>query len=292
MERADHQVRPARPSDHEAVTEMCADIWDHRDGDYLPRVYPDWIRGEARRTLVAIRDGQIVGIAQCVMLSETEAWAQGLRVREEARGQGIGAALLQSLFSWADDNGAMVVRSMVFSWNAAGLGIARHVGFEPTMQFRFVHPEPISTATESPTLDPSVGWRAWIESDARQELAGLGLDDSESWAVRELCRGDFAEGAVIGDRSAAGVGVGLRGRSFENRETGEIVQEYAATAWPDGDTAESVMDAIRADASRRGARETRVLVPEAVGPISDVAAAGVSIADEPHFVLSLPLDAR
>ncbi|MFW6153125.1 MAG: N-acetyltransferase family protein, partial [Halobacteriota archaeon] len=127
-------VRDARLDDHDDVREMTADTWPGRQGgDYLGRVFPRWIEPGARpkRTLVAEVDGRAVAIAQCVLLSDVEGWGQGLRVHPSYRRRGLSRAVTAALFDWAREQGATVMRAMVFSWNVAGLGQARSTGYRP-----------------------------------------------------------------------------------------------------------------------------------------------------------------
>lgn len=287
------RIREARLDDHAEVSAMCEGIWEDRDGDYLPLVFPDWIEGQDRRTVVAIEEERIIGIAQCVLVSPTEAWGQGLRVHEQARGEGVAASIMNDLFTWARENGARVARSMVFSWNPAGMGVARGVGFEPTAEFRFVTPTPRDDPMPaSVILDDVAGWQMWSGSKARTAMSGLGLDVDESWAMRELRANDMTQRntlTVLSDGTAA---MAMRGRAFEDpRDESRTVQEYATSAWRDPDAAATLLSAIAVDAAEQGATATRVLVPEGPRYISDVAAAGSDIHSEPHFVFSADLTA-
>lgn len=288
----DIRIRPARQSDHDAVCRLCEDIWSDRDGDYLPRVYPQWIRGDDRNTLVAIDDTDVVGIAQCVLLTPHEAWCQGLRVHEDKRGQGIAATIMQELFAWARKRGATVARSMVFSWNRAGMGVARGVGFEPTTSFRFVTPAPSGDELPAAVVyDGERGWNYWQQSDANSHLHGLGLDDSESWAMRKLKFDDMTNNRTLTIADGEVTGVALRGRRENFDDKGETIrrQEYIATAWDDLSAANTLFRAIAFDANEQGATHTRVVIAEDITAISDAAAAGVPIDAEPHFIFSFDL---
>jgi GNAT superfamily N-acetyltransferase len=68
-------------------------------------VFDGWIEtdGPDQRTLVAAREGRAVGLLQVVMLSPTEAWAQGMRVDPAERGRGVGRRLTRKALSWAAD---------------------------------------------------------------------------------------------------------------------------------------------------------------------------------------------
>lgn len=295
-----YDIREARPEDHEAVAAFTRTTWPDREGsDYLPEIYPEWIEGADRRTLVADAGDDIAGIAQCVLLSEREAWCQGMRVNPDYRGEGVARRLTLDLFDWARERGALVARNMVFSWNVAGLGQSRSAGFDPATEFRWTHPEPDPDADPdlAVTRDPGVAWQAWIDSDARDALEGLALDREESWAVSELAPSDLRRAA---DETAvfAVCDDGIRGMTYRvrdyERETDDGIErmaEYSVGVWDDLPAARALLAAVRRDAAAIGADRTRVLLPETVGYVSDAAAVRADIADEPDFVLAADLTA-
>lgn len=302
------RIREARHDDHDAVAEITRETWTERDGDYLADVYPDWIDGEDRHTLVAEveNDGRsrVAGIAQCVLLTDHEAWGQGLRVHPDHRGEGISRDLTHALFDWAATEGATTMRVMVFSWNVAGLGQARGTGYDPVTEFRWATPEPDSEATPDLRIshDPDVAWRAWVDSDAARHLRGVALDLDESWAVSELTREDLhraadetavmavvRDGAGSTEGGACGMAVRVREYEREGANGAERRAEYGVGSWNDLDAARSLFDAIRRDAASIGADSTRVLIPETVRHVSDVAATRTPVSDEPDFVLAKDL---
>lgn len=299
------EIREARHDDYEAVAAFTRDTWPERDGsDYIPDVYHDWIDGEDRRTVVAEVDGHVAGLAQSVLLSDWEAWNQGLRVNPDFREQGVSVAITESLFDWAREQGARTTRVMVFSWNAPSLGQARTIGFEPTTEFRWAHPEPDPDARPSPdhdsgveiTADPDAAWRFWSECDARDTLRGLALDDEESWAISQLTRDDLRNAADDGGlfvvQDGGTKGLAYRVREYERGDEDSDPEkwvEYGVGAWADVASADALFAAIARDAAEQGADRTRVLIPEGVRTVSDVAACRVGISDEPDFVLSADL---
>jgi GNAT superfamily N-acetyltransferase len=319
MSGAQLTVREARHDDYEAVAAFTQNTWPERDGgDYIPDIYHDWIDGDDRRkrTVVAEVEGEVAGLAQSVMLSEWEAWNQGLRVHPDYRGRGVSVAMTEALFEWASERGARTASVMVFSWNEAGLGQSRACGYEPTTEFRWAHPEPDPDAEPRSdaqsglqiTDDSDAAWRFWTASDARDYLRGLALDDEESWALSQLTRGDLRAAAdddgllvVQGDGTT---GFAHRVRQYErdggdggsdgekdgdSADETETWVEYGVGAWADLSSADALFAAIARDAADRGADRTRVLIPETVEVVSDVAAARVEVSDEPDFVLSADL---
>ncbi|WP_353635395.1 GNAT family N-acetyltransferase [Halobacterium sp. NMX12-1] len=298
------EIRPAELSDYDDVVAFASDTWADRreDGDYIPRIFEDWVEsdGPDQRTLVADTGDDIAALAQVVLLSEHEAWAQGMRTNPDYRGRGVGSELVYAGFDWARERGATVARNMVFSWNVMGLGHSRATGFEPATEFRWVHPEPEADAgpDHEVTADPHAAWQFWQDSAAREHLRGLALDTEESWALSELTRERLAAAA---DRDALQVvqdeagtrGFAFRSRTYEREEDGEdqTWAEYGVGAWADQSACASLLDAIAADAASVGADRTRVLIPETAAAVSDVAVTRTEIGEEPDFVMAADLTA-
>lgn len=317
-------IRPAQADDYEAVAAFTRDTWADRDStDYIPEVYHDWIAGDndRKRTVVADAGEEIAGICQAVMLSSYEAWAQGMRVNPAFRGQGVSSDLNEALFEWASDQGATVCRNMVFSWNVAGLGGSRSIGFEPITEFRWAHPEPEpkpkpkseseATAESEPEpelnveSDPAAAWSYWTGSAVREQLGGLALDLDESWALSELTRSDLVRAAnetavfAVVDDGMRGMAYRTRTHERESSDDGDgedeetkRIAEYGVGAWDDLPAARSLFTAISADAAAIQADQTRVLIPETPRYVSDAAWLRAGISEEPDFVLEADLSAR
>lgn len=298
---ADVTIRPARHGDREEIVAFTADTWMHV-GDYVPDVLADWIEtdGPTQRTFVAVLDDRPVGLCQGVLLSNHEAWAQGMRVDPDVRGRDIGRQLTEAVFRWAADRGATVCRNMAFSWNAAGMGQSRALGFEPVAAFRWLYPTP--DADEEPRLtiesDPAIAWRAFHGSDAWHELCGLGLDHSESWALAELTRErlEASETTIAVHDGERLRGMSYRTRTFESEVEGAVGPdetqtwaEYGVSVWEDVESLRSLAAAIEMDAATIGADRVRVLIPESPRHVSDAAYVKIETDDEPEFVFARDL---
>ncbi|MEY7850526.1 N-acetyltransferase family protein [Natrarchaeobius sp. A-rgal3] len=300
-------VRRATHDDYEAVAEMTSDIWADRGGDYLPEIYHDWLEDEGdldTKTFLATIDGDAAGIVQARLLSSEEAWFQSLRVDSDYRRRGVARRLNEVCFEWARERGARVGRIMIFSWNVASLATARTIGFEPVTEFRFAHPKP-DPGAEGPanhaiSSDPTAAWRYWTRSDACEHLRGLGLAPEESWAMREITSADFdrfvddtAVLVVEGPNGTAGTA--YRSRTFHRRtDRGEeeTVAEYGVGAWDDLEAARALFAAIARDAAALEANRTRIAIPETARFVSDAAAAGAELGEEPDFILEIDLAGR
>ncbi|WP_160133380.1 GNAT family N-acetyltransferase [Halococcus salsus] len=296
-------LREAEPDDYDDVVAFTSETWaDRETSDYLPDVYHDWIAGDPdrKRTLVADAGDDIAGLCQVVFLSDHEAWAQGMRVNPAYRGEGIGVRLNDALFTWAREQGATVCRNMVFSWNVAGLGISRAAGYDPRTEFRWARPEPDTvddTDDHEIVSDPDAAWSFWQRSTARRDLADLTLAMDESWAVSELTRETLHRAAeetrafAVKRPDEGTRAMAYRTRDFEygDGDEAERVAEYGVGAWADLDAARALFGAIGADAADLGADRTRVLIPETVTAVSDVAALRIGVSEEPDFVLEADL---
>ena len=312
------QTRKAQPDDHDDIREITADTWPDREGqDYLGRVYQRWLESGERpkHTLVAVVDGQAVAIAQCVMLTDTEGWGQGLRVHPDYRGKGLSRLLTGELFAWARSQGATVIRAMVHAWNEAGLGQSRASGYLPAGTFRWVYPtvgdddmatahlesvdrpwldRPPSAAVES---DPDIAWRAYQGSAAQTTVGGLGLSLDESWATAEvspsMLRRASEETAVIAIQGDAGaIGMSYRSRTFD-RETDagekETIAEYGIASWSSEGAAAVLLDAIAREAAAISADRARVAVPNRPVEISDAALCRAKVAESAEIIMAADL---
>jgi len=301
------EVRGARPEDYGAVVDLTEDTWPERGEDYIPRVYEEWMETEGgdRRTLVLDPVGEpgLAGIVRGVLLSDHEAWAHAMRVNPDYRGMGVSPELTRGLFDWAADAGAAVCRNMVFSWNDAGLGQSRSVGFEPVTEFRWAHPVPDPEAAVEAfevTDDPAAAWTCYQGSDAAGHLGGLALDPQESWAVSECTVGRFRRAADGAASIALADGDGVRActyraRAYEAETDGdesETLAEYGVGVWSDLEAARGLFAAVARDAAGLDADRTRVLIPESSRHVSDAAYTRASISDEPDFVLAKDLVGR
>jgi GNAT superfamily N-acetyltransferase len=279
----------------------------------------DEVEGVDSADVGELPDDRPVGICQAVGLSDHEGWMQAMRVDPAYRGRGLSVAMNDAGFYWLYQTGRRVARNMVFSWNTGGLGTSRACGFDPGTEFRWVRPEPDASAPEVAgdasvvdggeprssssrmgSDDADAAWSFWSSSDARDDLRGLALDTGESWALAELTRERLRNAAqdnrlqVVSGREGGIGGFSYRTRTSEQEDDGESFTraEYGVAAWTDPDACEALLAAISRDAAAAGADRTRVLVPEDVRWVSDTAAAGVDIGDEPDFVMAADLTRR
>jgi RimJ/RimL family protein N-acetyltransferase len=139
-------IRPAEPGDAEALTRLAEAVSAEPEA-WLISSNGEWRSvGDERRYLKALRryphaavfvaergDGALVGrlsVARDQHPASSHVADLGLMVAHDARGQGIGTALLQAAVDWARDAGIRKLELHVFPWNEPAMRLYEKFGFE------------------------------------------------------------------------------------------------------------------------------------------------------------------
>ncbi|WP_306325488.1 GNAT family N-acetyltransferase [Streptomyces venezuelae] len=105
-----------------ATFETSAPTWEAFDGAKLPE-----------HRLVALDGGRVMGWAAVVPVSDRCAYAgvveHSVYVHPDARGRGVGLALLTALLASTDAAGIWTVQSGIFPENTASLALHQRAGF-------------------------------------------------------------------------------------------------------------------------------------------------------------------
>jgi phosphinothricin acetyltransferase len=105
-----------------ATFETEAPSWDTWDAGHL-----------AEPRLVAERDGEVLGWAALSPVSRRPCYAgvveESVYVAEQARGQGVGIALLGRICADAEASGAWTIQTSIFPENVASIELHRRCGF-------------------------------------------------------------------------------------------------------------------------------------------------------------------
>jgi ribosomal protein S18 acetylase RimI-like enzyme len=118
------KFRQARPEDIPQIVSFTKNTWSW--GDYLPRVIGGWVeRGEA---YVLEEGGEVLAVAGMRLVGES-AYLQGLRVRPEHRGRGVGTEMTILMAEEAKRRGARVATLLVAEWNTPSLKAVAKAGF-------------------------------------------------------------------------------------------------------------------------------------------------------------------
>ena len=134
---------------------LVAATSDAAAGDVTPPLTPgdgwtpervDWLRsfhverragldGEAREaTWAVLVDDRVVGGARLARTAEDAVLEVGLWLTRQARGGGVGRAVLTALRDQAAALGAVAVRADTRASNGAALGVLRHLGFACSLE--------------------------------------------------------------------------------------------------------------------------------------------------------------
>jgi GNAT superfamily N-acetyltransferase len=218
----------ARPDDKDQVLSFATTTWDGYD--YIPEVWDDWIVPSDGVVLVAtvgeplhggealgadgarLEVGRPIAMTRVTMLSDDEAWLEGIRVDPAARGLGVATDLQVAELQWIAAHGARVVRYMTSEMNVGSQRLgARHGLLEVGRWRSYGHRDDgdgagVSTAATEATLarlgKASAG--AWDRVGVDPTLcAGHGLYEYRSWAFQELTEERFQRHVARGEVATA-----------------------------------------------------------------------------------------
>ena len=133
-------VRKAVAADVDAVVELIAEV--AAEGRWLATEVPFDRGARADRMRAGVTSGRIMlFIAETAdgrIVGELSLWLTGSRaelgmaIGREARGHGLGSAMMQAALAWADANGVTETELTVIPDNAVALALYQKCGFAQT----------------------------------------------------------------------------------------------------------------------------------------------------------------
>jgi GNAT superfamily N-acetyltransferase len=133
--------------------------------------------------------GRPIAVGRVALLSATEAWMEGLRVDPAIRGHGVATAFQAAELSWAQAQGATVVRYATGETNEASLHLGARHGFALVGRWRALRPEePDATGASPGGIRKAAAPKAAAPKAAGTSLpraAVLERLDGEGFLVRE-----------------------------------------------------------------------------------------------------------
>lgn len=131
---ADVVVRPARAEDRDDVLAFCTNTWEW--GDYIDKVWEQWLNASNGTLLVALVDDRPVGVMNMQMVSKEEAWLEGIRVDPAYRRNGVGQAMCLEALAEAMRRGATLARLTTTFDNEGSIGLAKRNHMRQVGAFR------------------------------------------------------------------------------------------------------------------------------------------------------------
>jgi L-amino acid N-acyltransferase YncA len=129
-------IRALRPGDWSEISRIYAEGIATRNATFETEV-PSWAAWDAAhlgdQRLVAVENGEVVGWIALAPVSSRCCYAGvaevSAYVAEQARGQGIGAALLERVIESAEAAGIWTLETGVFPENGPSLALLKRFGF-------------------------------------------------------------------------------------------------------------------------------------------------------------------
>lgn len=125
--------RPALPLDTAQVMELCSHIWD--GGDYIPKVWSEWLADPNGLLGVAELKGRVAGVFKLTKFQDKEWYMEGLRVHPDFQGKGIAAHIHEYVIETWRRMGSGVVRLVTHSENVKVHRMCERSGFNRIAEF-------------------------------------------------------------------------------------------------------------------------------------------------------------
>jgi ribosomal protein S18 acetylase RimI-like enzyme len=126
-------VRPATANDKEDVLAFC--VPDEGGEDYIQYVWDSWLNDSQGQLFVATDNQKPVGVVHMQMLTEIDAWIEGLRVSQDHRREGIGKALMESAIVEAMRREGEYIRLVVDADNTPSIRLCESLHLRPVSTF-------------------------------------------------------------------------------------------------------------------------------------------------------------
>ncbi len=135
-------VRPATANDKEEVLAFC--VPEEGGEDYIQYVWDTWLNDPQGQLFVATDDQRPVGIVHMQMLTEIDAWIEGLRVAPDHRRAGIGKALMESAIVEAMRREGEYIRLVVDADNTPSIRLCESLHLRPVSTFTLYSATPFA----------------------------------------------------------------------------------------------------------------------------------------------------
>jgi GNAT superfamily N-acetyltransferase len=125
--------RPALWKDTEQVLELSSHIWD--GGDYIPKVWEDWLKDPDGLLGVAEIAGRVAGTFKLTKFADEEWYLEGLRVHPDFQERGVAAHIHDYVIETWHRMGRGVLRLTTASYNVKVHHMCERTGFKRIAEF-------------------------------------------------------------------------------------------------------------------------------------------------------------
>jgi len=128
------KIREARKKDRKDIIKIASDTWE--GWDYIPQLLDEWFAEGG--LFVAVDKGKVVGITKTTVLSYGELWLEGIRVKKQLRGKGIGKELAFFQLKKAMEQNPRVIRLSTAEVNTESIKLIEKLGFRKIKEFTYM----------------------------------------------------------------------------------------------------------------------------------------------------------
>lgn len=207
----DITIRMARADDQGPIEAFTTDTFEW--GDYVHESWLRWLATPNLNLLVAVdNDDTPIATSAARMLSATEGWLQGTRVRPDWRRIGVAQALAEHQRIWVRDAGGQVLRLCVEAENRPARAQVESDGYRPDCTWIEGSGPAVSTRpvpatnggsrtkvnaplSRAATADAVPALMSWSSGDLYRAARAMFAVD---WTWRRLTEGDLVAAAEQG----------------------------------------------------------------------------------------------
>jgi hypothetical protein len=123
------KIAKMTPADRPRMLEIVKDIWD--GNDYMPLVFENWIKDKKGEFAGAFdENGVLIGFEKLTMLTDRDAWIEGLRKDLKMKVKGVGRFLtIHLLNKLSADKGIKTIRFATYFHNIESITLFKKMGF-------------------------------------------------------------------------------------------------------------------------------------------------------------------
>lgn len=264
---------------------ICASVWE--GNDYVPSVWDTWLTegDDVGHLMVAETDERVIALQHIAMQSRASlppvGWIEGIRVHSDFRGRGVAGRMLRHAMGLAKTLHATTVRLATSTQNEASAAVARGAGLVEVA--RFFPFEAVAAIPKAPAGEVETPLRDG-DWDRLMEMVPVGRSHStlvaRGWTAYEIPEQLNPTELPIAYRAGDPVRGIVLAEPDEKRD--RVVLSYIGG---EDDTIRDLASAVRREASNRGLRSVRGMLPRDPATEAGLHEAGFSLNDDHAMIV-------